>query len=591
MKIKIGGREISLFEVKNKKKEVSHPLQWADEKKFHEFIEAEKQRTGRTDAEILEEIFRDGWLTVMVEETGTAKIDASQLYKETKTEESVEEYKRLRNSFGPISTCVDYLKDQILGGGVGAMITDAKDAHQKKTKEDIEDLINNIYQDEYLRSLDVILPILVDKTLVEGCSAAEITYEEDKTFWDFAKLSKESRIVKVDGKDTEVIIYDVKEPSWQNELKGVKRLKVFDDAYRRFDVQRDINTWEIKYWILDEAQDQPIALSSGIKIRLGTKVSGTYFHPWQVFWLVLRRKDYGVKGESVIKPAYSLAILLEKILNAVGQGIHRAGNKKYFIVCGTKERTWSAPHIRNVLQQLKEASQKNWSTIPMPEGFDVKEIGGEIFDAKAVVDYFLKVIAATMMVPAEALGIFVREQKKYSYKEYKINLMLAIKHQLFKHHIWCLYGKTRTKQGGKGTEPTYVPNPRFRTEDLLTFREKFDLLIGGLNAANPFHPLLKLKVESEFAKMMGWDDVLLPTQDEYKAELEEEQKIREREVSAKERTLTLKEKMGEKFQGEPEPQTEERQEKRLKGMTKKGEEKGKAREMGATRMPAEVKKS
>jgi hypothetical protein len=154
--------------------------------------------------------------------------------------------------------------------------------------------------------------------------------------------------------------------------------------------------------------------------------------------------------------------------------------------------------------------------------------------------------------------------------------MIAIKHQLFKRHIWCMHGTIRTKQGGKGKEPSYIPNPRFRTEDLLSTREKFDLFIGGLNAANPFHPLLKLKVESEFAKMMGWDDVLLPTQEEYKKELEEAMKAEEK-------------KLGEKKQGAPEPQTKERQEKRLKGMTDKHEEKGQARAAGGTRIPAEEK--
>jgi len=583
VKITIGEREIS-FELRKKPQNDKAPLQnWASEKKFNEFMQSERERTGKSDAEILEELFHDGWLTVMVGESGSAKINASQLWKESsKKEDKTEEYARLRENFAPISSCVDYLKDQILAGGIGVVIKDSTNKLQKEFKEDIEKLIDNIYQDIYMRGLEIIMPILVDKALTDGCSAAEITYKGEKTFWDYATVAEESKTVKIKGKDTEIVFYETTEPKWKDDLSGITRLKLFDNAHKRFQVQRDPKTWEIKYWILDEGKDaKPIKLSSGLIVRQllrGSKVAGTYFHPWQIFWLTLRRKNYSVKGESVIKPVYGTAILLEKILKAVGDGIYRAGNKKYFIVCGSKERPWSSPHIRNVLQQLKEASKKNWSTIPMPEGFSVEEIGGEVFEAKDVVDYFKKTIASAMKVPAEVLGVEVKEQKKYSYKEYKLNLMSALKHQLYKRHIWCLHGVTRTKQGGKGKEASYIPDPRFKTEDLLSMREKFDLFIGSLNAANPIHPLLKLKVENEFAEMMGWDDVLLPTQEEFKAELKKAQEEEEKRLKAK-------------AQGPPKPQTKERQEKRLEGMTKKHEEKGKSRELGGTRVPREVQES
>jgi len=587
MEITIRGRKFTIGFGKKKDENPVDPAQFLSEKSFAEYIENEVKRTGKSKGQILGKMFNDGWLTFMIEESGgVTKIDASQLFKDAgKKADRIKEYTRLRDDFAPISNCVDYIKDQILGGGVGVLIDDNTDKSQKELKEELEALVEDIYQDYVTRSLRVLLPILVDNALTTGVSAAEITYKGKKTFFDYAIVA--SRVIKVDGKEKEFVIYETEEPDWKTDLQGITRLKIMDNAYKRFVPQRDPNSWEIKYWVLDEGKGDKnlITLSTGMKVRASTnKIAGTYLHPWQVFWLTLRRKGFGVKGESVIKPVYGTAILLEKIMKAVGEGIHRAGNKKYFIVCGTKERPWSGPHIRNVLQQLKEASKKNWSTIPMPQGFDVKDIGGEVFEAHEVVDYFLKTIAGAMKVPAEVVGVEVREQKKYSYTEYKLNLLLAIKHQLFKQHIWCLHGKTKTKQSGRSTEPTYVPSPRFKVEDLLTLREKLKMYIDSLNAANPLHPAIKLKTETEYCRAMGWDDVLLPTQEEYKKELEAAKELAEKKMKAG------PEIVGEKKQGDPAAQTEERQKKRLAGMTKKGEdEKGKAKKLGSTRIPTEAK--
>ena len=49
------------------------------------------------------------------------------------------------------------------------------------------------------------------------------------------------------------------------------------------------------------------------------------------------------------------------------------------MVCGTAKAPWGTPYIRNALKQFEEASRKNWATIPVPAGFDIKEMGGEVF--------------------------------------------------------------------------------------------------------------------------------------------------------------------------------------------------------------------
>lgn len=584
------GREI-IIKKKEKKKVKSEALPTFTAKSFDDFVAKKVAETGKTEAQIVEETFHDGFLTFMVEESGgSTKIDASQMFQKTVVKEDMAEIIRLRKKFSPVSTCVDWIRDNILGSGIGVQIDNNKSAFQKTTKTYIEKFIDDVYQDEYTRSLQVILPILVDEALTTGVAAAEIVYEkpDDLTFMKFAKVSEENSVVKIKGKDTEVVYFEVKEPDW-TKLKGIARLKIMDEAYRRFELQRDMKTWDAKYWNIDGPEkDGTIKLDSGLKIKKFVRDApkGEYLHTWQVFWVVLKRSGALEKGDSVIRPALFEAQLLEKILKAVGEGIYRAGNKKYFIVCGTEKRPWSGPHIRNVLQQLREASQKNWSTIPMPRGFSVEEMGGEIFEATEVVSYFKKLIARAMHVPASVLGVGDADKEaKTNLTLLKVNLALAIKHQLFRHHIWCRYGKTKGKQGGKGEKDTYVPKARFKIESLLSMAEELDLYKTMLNPANPVSGPVKLEVERGICKLMGWDHVLLPTQEEFKKEQEELKKQMDKKLAMQD-----KQALADKKQGPPVPQTAERQEKRLEGMTKKaGSKKGVAKDLGGTRKPKEEK--
>ena len=563
----------------------------------------EAKSSGKTEQEVLDEMFGDGWLTVMVEESGTAHIDASQLYvKDPSTKDTAAECKRLRNTFAPIASCVDYIKKQLLGGGIEAMIDNPKDKHQMDVKEHIVKFIDDVHQDRYTRGLFTLMAIMVDLALTTGVSAAEICFDlKEFDFWKYAEIDEEEKqkimiAQKRGGKAVEYILIKTREPSWKD-LKGIVRLKIANNVSKRFKLYRDPKTWEAKYWSVGEAirKKDEILTSQGIRISLKTfkpeSPNVVYMHPWQVFWLVLNRKDYSEMSESIINEVLSSALLLEKILNAVGEGIYRAGNKKYFIICGTEKRRWSDRYIRNMLQQLKEASQKNWSMIPVPDGFDIKDMGGEVFEAKDVVAYFKKIIARGMKVPAKVLGVEVRDEPHYSYEIMREQLRMAIKHQLFETHLWCKFGeKTRGKQGGKGSNPVYVPSVRFKDEALLSFPERIELLFKGFNVANPFNPLIKLRAESEYCKLMGWDEILLPTQEEYKKMLDEVQKAEEKKVEEKEKKQEEK-LAGEKRQGSPEAQTKERQEKRQEGMVNKHPEKGKVRPQGETRIPKEVQES
>jgi hypothetical protein len=568
---------------------------------FNQYMESMKKATGKSDIDILKDTFNDGWLSVFIEETGAnLRIDASQLMKKDDTKKNpIEECIRLRHNFAPVSSCVDYVKQQLIGGGIDVIIKDSKNKNQKSMKEDLDNFIESVYQDSVTIGLDIILPILIDCSLTTGVGAAEIAYITNTSFWDYAEVEEPTK-VSIESKDVQIVTYKISEPKW-SELKGIKRLKMFPDSYKLFEPQRDTDSMEIEYWNVDDKSKDVVTLVNGQKLRKfnpNNPKAGLYLHNWQLFYLALNREDYGVKGESIILPVYSISVILERILGAVGEGLYRAGNKRFFIVMGSEKRPWGGPFIRNVLQQMKEAREKNWSTIPMPQGFDLKEMGGEVFDAKEVVDYFLKMIAKGMNCPAKTVGVEVREEETYSYQLYKNNLLSAIRNQLFKYHIWAMNGKTKNKQGG-GSEDAFIPHPRIRVEELISLKDRIKLFQDLQNVANPINPVTKLKSEIELCKLLGWNDVIeqLPTLEEYAKELEKAKKDMEKKLAEKPQVPPNDNSqdtnpLGEKVQGQPKPQTLQQQENRLKGMQNKGKSaKGQSKDLGGPRMPKIVQES
>ncbi|MGQ9644791.1 MAG: hypothetical protein ACUVT3_13110, partial [Ignavibacterium sp.] len=134
------------------------------------------KRTGKTKEQILEETFHDGFIIVS-ETDGTFKIESAQLYATpSRKTTDIEECIRLREKFAPIASCVNYIKDALLGGGVDVTIDDATDKYQLELKDELKKFIKNVYQDDYTRSLDEILNIMIDEAITVGFSAAEIVY-------------------------------------------------------------------------------------------------------------------------------------------------------------------------------------------------------------------------------------------------------------------------------------------------------------------------------------------------------------------------------------------------------------------------------
>lgn len=581
-----------------------------------QYVHAEMERTGKTKSVILEETFHDGFITISEAGDGTFKVESGQLFKpEGETKDDLSECRRLRERFGPIAACVEYVKDIIMGSGYDVILDDLTDEHQKKVKSELTVWMKNVYQDAYTKGFNQLLDILVDNALTEGFAAAEMVYllepKNGSLFNDYAKMITSSSVSQEGGKlaKSDYVSYEIKEPVW-SDLKGIARLKIILDAPTRLRLYRT-RSWEANYWVLDEPntsgiqsgmntasqknlqQNSAMQLTSAELVRdslVGKKGGAVipkpsaYFLPWQVFSLSLTRRNWLERGPSIILPAMKTAQLLEKIMNAVGEGIYRAGNKKYFIICGTKDRPWGAVHIRNLLSMLKDASEKNWSTVPVPAGFDLKEAGGTVFEAQNAINYFLRVIAGIMHVNPSVLGLDTREARNvtevpyFTHLRMKENLRTQIEEQLIRMEIWAKYGQRKGKQGGYD-EPQWVPSIRPKTEDLLNPADRLNLDIAILNAANPVMPQTKLEVERDIVKTRGWE-VMLPSQEEFMAQLKKEEEERKK----------LQEQQQSKAMGPPSPPSEDKQKKRLDAgvsTSKTGEDGNKPR--GSTRKPKEAK--
>ncbi len=576
---------------------------------FDTWLTAEAERTGKSKQKIVEETFRDGFLTWTVEETqqivgGKTKVTESAIsaaqappiltaWAMPNVAEDIDEIRRLRREFAPVSRSVDYIKGMILGNELDVEITDPEDKSKKEIRDAIKKFMKELYQDEYTRSLYTLVSIMLDESLTVGSAGAEIRYETPVKFMEYVDEVMKSTLPVAKstsgGAGKEFVYYRTHEPDWAD-LKSLVQLKIFKNAKGRLKLYRDPETWEANYWTLDEIVSQGDTTMAMSQLAL-KPASGIVlkFHPWQLFWLVVNRREFDEQGMSVIMPVKNTALLLEKILNAVGEGCFRAGNKKYFIVCGTEKRPWSKPHIRNVMQQINEMGKRNWTTVPVPYGFDIKEIGGNVFQANQVITTLVNLLAQGMHVPTEILGVLTRamgtttgermtsasfneiEQMRYEFKQ-------AIENQLFKKQLWCTYGKTKTKQGGKGVEAIYVPDLKCSTKGLLSPIDKLDEIVKLLNVANPVSPQMKLELEREMGNIMGYDNIDFETQEELKAELQ---------ARVGTDTSIANPLMG-KTQGQPEPQTKERTEARQAGGV--NVKKAASGNTGGTRIPKETKR-
>jgi len=575
------------------------------EESFKDWVDEQVNKTGKSPLQVVEEAFKEFMVFSIEETTGKATLEYVNLWgKDEQKKDLITEYRRLRRENPLISACIDYAKDFILGTGIDVKIDDPQDKFQKEVKELVKEFIEDVYQDSLTKGLMAILDIMVDEALTTGFAAAEIVYENKSDFTNYFGTQK-----TVEIEDKSVSIYSVTDPDWKKDNLGkIVRLKIINNAIQRLFPVRDPQSWEILYWVL---LYKPAESQTGMEIydfmeykpnRKSKKPKPiAVFHPAQIFAISINRKDWDYKGTSVIASVYKLTTILEKIWKAVGEGIYRAGNKKYFIICGTEKRPWGKPFIRNTLKLIREMGEKGWTAVPVPAGFDIKEIGGEVFEGTEVIEHFVSMIASAMQTPKDVLQ-FLRGRvsegpwrvAKEVHARRRMELAHAIRSQLFARLVWTQYGKEKQKQGGKATEPVYVPYVKWiSTPDI---RERIEILARLLNVANPVRPELKLEIERELAQLLGYDNIILPSAEEYKQKLEQlEQEMMERGKKKRRAPPT------EKHQGEPEKPSEEKVRKRLeKGVSKrirKSEEEvgekaeGKARPMGSTRVPKEVQET
>jgi hypothetical protein len=584
---------------------------------FENYVTQEAERQHKNVKTVIEETFKDGYLMWSVEESamsgGTISQTAPVLTAWAMPQDAndVDEHRRLRKEFTPVARAVDYLRAMIMGNNLDVLIDDPEDKNKMDLKEELQEFMRTVYQDQYTTSLYSLLSIMLDEALTVGSSGAEMRYEEPVTFEDYVLSVQSSTlpVAKSNAGAKEYVFFKSKEPDWKD-LKGIIQLKLLKNSAGRMKLYRDPRTWEANYWTLDEIASQGDTAMAVHQLTLkADSGQSVRFHPWQVFWLNINRREYDERGVSVIEPVKKTAVLLEKIMNSVGEGIYRAGNKKYFIVCGTEKRPWSKPHIRNVMQQIQEMGKRNWTNIPVPYGFDIKDIGGQVFEADAVTKNLLEIVAQGMhvplsvMMPARQSPEGAKAQSDTSFLEIermRHEFKQAVEQQLFKKQLWCKHGKTRTKQGG-AVGPMYVPELEQTTKGLQSPIERLDTIVKILNVANPVDPQIKLEIDREFAKILGYDMIKMKSQVELRKELEVLQKQKEEQdkMALEQTKLNIKNAKEQpqqpagsplgKAQGKPQPPSKEKQEKRLAGGVNVSK-KGQSKPMGSSRNPKETPK-
>lgn len=592
------------------------------------YITEMAEKSGMTEKQYIEKHFLADGFAIYIQESeksdssGTVKLKYVNSWSAESKPADIKEFRRLRENSPTISRAVDFVKDFLLGSGPSVKIDDPSNKSQVEYKEEIEQLLENIRQDRYTQGLSLILEVMVEEALVTGSSAAEIVYETNVNFMDYAT---ESIVIDEEGHRT--YQYETKEPEWKtSELGGITRLKLIDSAIQRLKLYRKEN-WEASFWSVDEeTPDTPETLSqiamSGAKKNNKKKKEKkelnevVKLHPWQVFWLSINRRSWSEKSKSIIEPVAGLAQILEKIEQAIGEGLYRAGNKKYFIVTGSEKRQWGDTLILNVMKKINEiGADPNKVAIPVPSGFDIKEMGGQVFEGTEIVDHFVTMIADGMNLPKEVLTGVKGGQTERPWQASMVNqrrrqiiLQNAIETQLFTPHIWCKFGKEKTKQSGRSTKPTPIPKVKWLHEDRMSVQEHLDMIYKILNVANPISQILKLEAEKDYANIMGYE-INFPTPEQVKKEEDEIKKIRlEMQKLSLEKMKQppqqpqqfgpdgkpMPPKDGQplsKRQGDPEAPNEEKLAKRAEGGVSKsikqsGEEtdKGKSKSMGSSRV-------
>lgn len=417
-------------------------------------------------------------------------------------------YRRLREEFPPVTAGVDYSKSFTSGSGFDVKIDDPTDQHQQMTRDTINTLNREIFMDDLTIGLKTILDIVIDDTFTDGVGAAEIVYdnwdEEGMKFIDWATPTPNPE--KGSPKWTPKVMED---SDWKK-LGGVKQLKIIANSYTRLKPYRDPKTWQILYFTVDEGKEQ----EEGDVVKL---------LPWQVLWLSWNRRRSSLKGISMIRPVVKTALLLESIMTNLGVSFSRWADKKYFFILGDARsgRSWAPENIRNFLNDFGEMAKNNKSGIPVPAGFDVKTIGGEVYDGGAIIGNLISMICGGMKYPRTFLeqGKTQEGDKAWmawlvAYGRYQSQLKESIQHQLWKRHLYCKYGMKRTipKQGvpseKQEIENIYVPRMEWSSEGRWHRETKLTMLKDWLNTANPVTPIFKIGIEEDAAITLGYTELI-----------------------------------------------------------------------------------
>lgn len=588
------------------------------------WAETVSKTTGKPEKVVFEELIRDSqYAFVEFDETsGKASLvftswDNNILQPEKMpSEKLIQEYRNLRDNFALVSAGIEWHKD-FSAEGFTVQIDDPKDEHKQAMREIIKNFCRDVYQDFYTKGLDSILDIMIDEAFTVGMDAAEIVYEKEVVFEDY--LETEMEKVIIDGKPVPVPV-PIK-PNWRD-LGGITRLKIIEDAVTRMKPYRHPISGEILYWTLDEKSGQQYATKQAKTIK---------YHPWEIFLLSVNRRGTNLKSRSLIEPVYTIAKFVQQIHIAVGKGFARWSNKRYFFVTGDPKRQWSKPSLANFMTAMEQMIKNNWVGIPVPYGFDVKNIGGEetVFEGKNLLDHLTGIILAGMQIPRDFIEVgrtqggdkpWLAWQVRYNRNQLLIRR--AIEQQLFQIHLNCKFGETYrvSKKGVPINEQEkraiYVPKVAWKSEGRWHVETKIKMLGSMLNVANPIDPVLKLAVEKDMADTLGmgeldWDAYIDLFNMQIKSRITQE-KIDQLASEAKLKYYQELEKAGKlmdmlmpKQQAQPtQPQqpirvpTEEeilqqREQRRLEGgvsRTGRGQPtgKGKSKPMGGTRTPTPI---
>ena len=568
---------------------------------FESFIKEQAKNSGQSEIEVADDLFsREFMLVEFDEATGDASMKMYAGSKEVpiqdmKPEALMKEYSDLRENFAPVSAGIEYHKTFLCGSGFDIIANDPRDKHKMEMLDVIQKFCRDIHMDYYREGLDKLIYILADDILTYGMAAAEIIYKKDINFEDFADPNT---ITLSSG--TKKKVWETRMPTqkeWKS-FKGIDRLKIIEDANSRLIPYVDPKTFETKYWTLDAKGKKTVSDQIAEMAGVTKKGEGTLFHPFEIFWLSWNTRDTKLKGESIIRPALEIARLVRKIQKAIGKGFERWADKKYFFICGTEKRPWNKNAQRRFVTYLSLMIKNQWTGVPVPAGFDVKAIGGEVFEGTNILNHLINMICAAMNYPKDFLEqgrtqagdkAWLAWQVKYGSNQRMYRR--DIENQLFEKHLWCKFGftyrvpKQNVEKKDREKRDIYVPKILWKAEGRWQKAEETKSLQGWLNVANPIGPEFKLGIEKRGAQILGFSNIEFPSHAELRKQIKLEAKIRE---------LQLKKMMEKDVEGDK-PEEKGNLEKRQdagvsKTLAPTGKEKKAPPKAGGTRQPKTIKK-